>query len=256
MKNNAYVWHGDGWSVQVLFSRAGLSTGICVSLDSGFYLLADCGDGTVRDLVQREINQGRKHSFLDNLGGILISHGHFDHVGGLHTVLGFLRMIGREAPLSIIVPRGTREDRFIIEAFEHIYPDSIPFTIDRREVGEGEDTALGDVAITPFSVIHCGSTKKGGIGKPMPALGYSLSCNNQKVVYTGDCGLDSNLEPHIKDADLLLIEATLRKPGGEMERRVHLSKESAIRLAQFAKRTFIIHRTEEPPVIEVSGHPE
>ena len=242
MTPSPQIWQGDGWRVEVLFSRAGLATGILVSLDTGSDLLLDCGDGTTRDLVLRELELDRSYPFLQNLDTILITHGHFDHVGGLHTLLGFLRMIARNTPLIILAPHGAREDKLIIDAFKTGYPDSVPFEIERREVKSGEKVEIGEVIVNPFDVVHCGSTKKGGIGKPMPALGYILEYRGQRVVYTGDCGLDSNLAPYVDNADLLLIEATLREPGGEIEHRVHLSLDSARKFARLAKHAFIIHR--------------
>lgn len=237
------IWKGRGWNVEVLFSRAGLSTVILVNIEHGSYLLLDCGDGCTRDLVQKALKQKKHYPFIKKPSGILISHDHFDHVGGLHTLLGYLRMIGCDDDLEIVSPKGSLADEILISGFAKTYPDSIPFRMVQKKVSGGEELNIAGIRIEPFPVIHCGSTRKGGIGKPKPAMGYKLAYSGEKVVYTGDCGLASALEQHIEGADLLLIEATLKEPGEEIEERVHLSIQSARKLSKLAKKAFLIHCT-------------
>lgn len=238
------IWQGNGWTVRLLYSAAGVATSLLVSLESGSLLL-DSGDGTLRDLVTLEAD-------LHKLAAVFLSHAHFDHVGGLHSLLGFMRMIGRSEPFRIFVPRESLADSLILAAFVKTYHGTIPFALERVEIRDGEEVTVGEVTVKAFGVVHCGSTRKGGIGEPLPAVGYTLTKDGQRVVYTGDCGLDSCLEEKIKGADLAVVEATLGQPNGEMERRVHLSLQNAGRLAGLARRGFIIHRTFGQAPLEVS----
>jgi ribonuclease BN (tRNA processing enzyme) len=68
----AEAWQGVGWSVEVLYSRAGIGTQILVSSNGGDVLL-DVGDGTLRDLLSKEDGYD-----LSRLKGALITHGHCD----------------------------------------------------------------------------------------------------------------------------------------------------------------------------------
>lgn len=233
--NPSLSYRSGGLEVRVLYSRAGVATTILVSVKSSGSILLDCGDGCLRDVLEQGVE-------LTSLKAVLLSHGHFDHVGGLHSMLGFMRMIGRKDDLLVIAPQGAREHHLILDAFESAYIETLPYRIVRREVSDNENVEIGGLRVTAFKVVHSGSTSK-GIGRELPALGYELSCMNQRIVYTGDTGLASALEPRIEGADLLIVEATLRESGGEMEQRVHLSLESATRLAMLARRAFIIHRT-------------
>ena len=89
-------WQGENLRVRVLYSEAGIATQILITV-GGDYFLVDVGDGTLRDLRLHGINFRR-------LRGIFLTHGHFDHVGGLYALLGYLRVIGREEHLRIVFP--------------------------------------------------------------------------------------------------------------------------------------------------------
>lgn len=245
MNETCLFWQGEGWGVRVLYSSAGVATSILVTSKKGGSLLMDAGDGTLRDLVSLNCD-------FRSLSAVLISHGHFDHIGGIHSLLGFMQMIGRSEELVIAMPKGAREPPAILDAFESLYSNTMPFKVVRHEVEDSRSLKFAEIIIKSFKVVHSGSTSQ-GIGQELPAVGYELFFANQRIVYTGDAGLGSNLEPRINGADLLLIEATLDKPGGESERRVHLSLESSERLARLAKRAFIIHRGRGKEPLDIQG---
>ena len=76
----------DEVSVNVPFSAAGVGTTIVLtSKFTGKMMLLDVGDGVLRDLLL-----SGNTDFVNAIDPIAISHGHFDHVGGLHSLLGFM----------------------------------------------------------------------------------------------------------------------------------------------------------------------
>ena len=101
-------------TVRVLYSVAGVATTVALEASEGSgILLLDCGDGALRDLL----DVGLKPA---NITGIIISHGHFDHLGGLHTILGFLRMIGRNNALPVAYPAGCVEaEAFLVLTWDY-----------------------------------------------------------------------------------------------------------------------------------------
>ena len=86
-------WQGKNIRVNILFARAGLAQQIWIEHDNDS-ILADSGDGTLRDIAASKLDYTK-------LKGILITHGHFDHMGGLYSLLAFMRMIGSTLPVHM-----------------------------------------------------------------------------------------------------------------------------------------------------------
>lgn len=224
-------------SVNILYSRAGVAQQIAVENDSGF-ILVDVGDGTLRDLIGARIDRRK-------LRGILFTHGHFDHMGGLHSVLGFLRMIGRKDELPVIAPEGCLEVSRTIENFILIYGDSIPFRPDFREAGPGESFNLGGMIVESFPMVHCGSIEGGAVLDQIPATGYRISYNGESVAVSGDTGDCPSLRRMVTGADLAVIEATFEKSSDatpEELAKVHLSEDLATEIGALAKKHILVHK--------------
>jgi ribonuclease Z len=229
-------WQGEDLEAVILYSEAGVATQILIKAGQD-YLLVDIGDGTLRDLRLQEIDFHR-------LKGILLTHGHFDHIGGLYALMGHLRVIGRKEPLSICFPQGCREAHQILAAFQESYKD-IPFEIRTQEVRDGGRFQLGEVEVEARLVVHYGSTKIGGLLSQDPAVGYRLTYRGQVIAISGDTGVCSGLMELVKGADLALIEATLEEAAEELQTKLHLSKEKAEEIGQQAKEYLLIHQKRE-----------
>jgi phosphinothricin acetyltransferase len=229
-------WRGKALGVRVLFSKAGTAQSIQVSHGEGF-LLVDAGDGTLRDLLAREGN-------IREINGIAFTHGHFDHVGGLYPILGFLRMVGREDDLHIIAPGDCKEVQAVVEAFRSCYLDTTPFRISVREARSRQVFQVGGMSIRAFPVVHCGSTKGAGILGPIPAAGYRLSFRGETVAVSGDTGDCPSLRELVRGADLAVLEATYpdrwQVEGAYLE-RVHLSTDLALEIGRSARECILVH---------------
>jgi len=226
-------WEGKDWKVKVLHSSAGVATQILIStLESD--LLIDVGDGTLRDLIKLDYD-------FNHLKAILITHEHFDHIGGLWSLLGFLRMIGRTQELTLITPQSSSEVKNIVSSFIKVYTRTIHFEIVLNELSDRQKMSIDNVGVQAFSVIHRGSTSINGLGKLIPAFGYSISYNKQRVVASGDTGNCQSLRTFAKDADLAIIEATLKQKTVE-NAEVHLTVKEASDIGKTAKKYFLIHQ--------------
>jgi ribonuclease Z len=113
-----------------------------ISSDEGD-VLVDAGDGTLRDLLELDYD-------FERLKAIAITHGHFDHVGGLWTLLGFLRMTGRTNDLFLIAPTSCSEIKNLVKSFITVYNDTMPFKIILKELSNEKNLMWKEWRFKPF----------------------------------------------------------------------------------------------------------
>ncbi len=227
-------WIGQHFRVKILCSLAGVATQILVNdIATGSNILMDVGDGILRDLISLP----RTH--YDNIDTILISHGHFDHVGSIFSLLAFFRMLNRKKRLNIIASPNVIELQGLVRTFQESYEDSTPFEYEIIEIDS--EQIVQDIIIKSFPVKHRGSLIGGDELPKIPAIGFSISKKEETIVYTGDTGYFELLKSHITCADLAIIEGTHE---GEPS-SYHLSVSQAKELGRLAKNHLIIHRIPE-----------
>ncbi len=224
-------WEGNHLKVKVLYSKAGLATQILIfDIEKELIYLIDVGDGILRDLVSLP------KMFYENIQAVLCTHGHFDHIGGLFSLLGFLRMINRNRQLQLVFPSGITEIEGIIRTFQESYTTSIPYELKIQKIKQ--DVQIDQISISAFPVQHRGSI----IGEKelpnIPAVGYILEKQGERVLYTGDTGYFESLREIIADVDFALIEGTYN----EKKTPFHLSIPEAEELGKLAKNYKIVHQ--------------
>ena len=77
-------------------------TSVALVLESGHYLLFDCGEGTQHQILKSNLS-------LSNLDGIFITHLHGDHIFGLPGLLCSLNDTLNGGEFTIYGPTGLRE---------------------------------------------------------------------------------------------------------------------------------------------------
>ncbi len=226
--------------VDVPFSIAGVATTIIItSRFTGKILLVDVGDGAVRDLLTKG-----NLEFVNEIDLIAITHGHFDHMGGLWSLLGFIRMIGRTRPLNILIPNGCIEVENIIKGFKESYSETIPFQICTFKLQHGSGFDTDFFKLKSMGVEHYGMENPSEKDILMPALGFQITIGQTTVSYTGDSRMCTSLEMLVDNVDLAIIEATYDTHPNP-EQKVHLTMMEAKELATKAKSSLIVHRKPE-----------
>lgn len=236
-------WENDEVNVKILFSAAGVGTTILLtSKFTGKMMLFDVGDGVIRDLLST-VNT----DFVNNLDPIAISHGHFDHLGGLHSLLGFLRMMGRTAPLNILIPASCVQAISIIKGYRDLYCTTLPFKIWYHELSQGSGFDTDFFKVKSAEVEHFELEFDQGAGELEPALGFRVEIGDTTIAYSGDTRLCAGVVTLVRDADLAIIEATRKEtPSPDSGHRVHLSVDEAEGLGKLAKEFILIHKVPEP----------
>jgi ribonuclease Z len=118
----------------------------------GDRLLVDCGEGTQRQLL-------RSDAGLTDLEHVFLTHLHADHVLGLPGMLKTFALRGRDTPIVVYGPRGTRG---LLRALGVVI-GRLTYELRVVELAPGDTVERDGYRLVPFAVKHGGG-----------ALGYSL----------------------------------------------------------------------------------
>jgi len=167
----------------VLYSEAGIGTDILIDTeDSG--LLLDVGDGTVRDLIRSGY---RSEELSHRLKGILVTHHHYDHIGGLYTLLSYFSLIGRKDPLTIVYPVGAEPLEFLVKyRLENLTEKP---EVKLAPLKDGGKYQVANFVIEAFEVLHGSGTIQNPRGARIPSLGYEVRIHEKRLVFSGDTEL-------------------------------------------------------------------
>ncbi|HUL17269.1 MAG TPA: MBL fold metallo-hydrolase [Terriglobales bacterium] len=145
-------------------------------------LLVDAGLGKRETLARLAAIEAK----VDRLDGILITHEHSDHCGGLPQMLGLWK-----APLYVTEPT--------MEAMNLILPDTLAKRLCGIEaIQAGQHFTIGDIDVHAFAIPHDAADP----------VAFTFRTNGCKLAIVTDLGyLPELVKVHLRDADCLVLES-------------------------------------------------
>jgi len=224
-------WKKKGFSIKIFCSIPNIATGILLKAGNSHFVI-DPGDGILRDL-NKEI--GVKN--LLEISDVFITHGHHDHVGGVWSLLTYLRVMQKKSPLTIHYPDGCVEIESIYNAFKKVYSRSITYKINLKTIKKTSGFTTNNIKVKPFPVIHKENLSTGKT-RQVPALGYNFVYDGTTICYGGDTAYCEALVNHARNADLAVLEAGHDE---ETPDEIHMTMKEAVSIGKSAKKYFLVH---------------
>ena len=177
-------------------------------------LLIDCGPDFRQQILPQPFRK---------IDGILITHSHYDHMGGMDDIRPYCQF-GEMNVYADPIARKAMLEMLPYCFAEHRYP-GVP-AIGLHEIHAHEPLQIGDFDIMPIEVMH---------GK-LPILGYRIG----KLAYITDMKtIDEGEYPYLEGTELLVVNALrFDKP-----HHSHQLVDDAIKFARKvgARQTLLIH---------------
>ena len=145
----------------------------------------------------------------ESLTALFLSHWHFDHAADVPVLM--YRLQAASQTLRVYGPADPESPLYRLVC-------TVP-CFEFREVSAGEDLSFGGAAVHVTAARH-----------PVPAVGYTVSCEGKKFGYTGDTNTLPSLARDYQGCDLLLADGLFPRASWA-EEKPHLSAELAARLA-------------------------
>ena len=180
-------------------------------------LLIDCGPDFRQQIMSQPFRK---------IDGILITHAHYDHMGGMDDIRPYCQF----GEINVYADPLARQGMLQMLPYcfaEHRYP-GVP-AIQLHEIHKHEPLRIGDIDIMPIEVMH----------HDLPILGYRMG----GLTYITDMKTINDEEmPYLEGTDVLVVNALREKP-----HHSHQTVADAVRFARRvgARQTWLIHSSHD-----------
>ena len=166
---------------------------------SGYFLESDSGETKIlMDFGPGSLSRLLEIARMEELGGVVVSHMHFDHMSDLLPMQYAIQFSGRERPLPVFVPPRPERVRALLEC---------PY----YDLFGHEDLTLGEMRLSYIPAIH-----------PVEGSCVRVECDGARLVFTGDTNVNPALELFADGCNLLLADAGLASADWT-DKKPHLS---------------------------------
>ena len=200
-------------------------------------LLIDCGPDFRQQIMTQPFRK---------IDGILITHAHYDHMGGMDDIRPYCQFGEINVYADPIARQGMLQMLPYFFA-EHRYP-GVP-AIQLHEIHKHEAFTIGDLNIMPVEVMH----------HDLPILGYRIKDVRCQMSEVGDAPSALSLQPSlvyitdmktIDDAELPYLEGTDVLVVNALREKPHHSHQTVSDAVAFARRvgasqTWLIHSSHD-----------
>lgn len=180
-------------------------------------VLIDCGPDFRQQIMPQPFRK---------IDGILITHAHYDHMGGMDDIRPYCQFGEINVYAGPIACQGLLQMLPYCFA-EHRYP-GVP-AIQLHEIHKHEPLHIGDLDIMPIEVMH----------HDLPILGYRIGA----LAYITDMKtIDEGELDYLRDVDTLVVNALRQKP-----HHSHQTLDEAVAFARKvgARQTWLIHSSHD-----------
>lgn len=194
---------GDGWASD----RRGHSAFLFKLEDST--LLLDCGEPVSRQLRVAGVQP-------DDLDGIVLSHLHCDHVGGVFMLIQGFWLDQRTRDLTVHLPaEGVKPVRSMLDA-AYIFEELMACALNFAPLQSNTSFEVGGITVTPHPTTHLDQLKA-SFGDKYPAdfeaFSFVLENANTRIAHSADIGGLEDLKPLLtQPVDLLVCELAHVEP--------------------------------------------
>ena len=190
-------------------------------------ILIDCGPDFRQQMMPQSFRK---------IDGILITHAHYDHMGGMDDIRPYCQF----GEINVYADPIAREGLLQMLPYcfaEHRYP-GVP-AIQLHEIHKHEPLRIGDLDIMPIEVMH----------HDLPILGFRISplssdhLPQPSLAYITDMKtIDEGELDYLRDVDTLIVNALRQKP-----HHSHQTLSEAVDFAKVigARQTWLIHSSHD-----------